>query len=111
MDTILCGRGNIRESQLHGRRVSEQVIEEFLAWQPEDYEEIFERAIDNADRKVEKLSIRIKTQPMLSKEKTEKILERVSALQKKVNYDGVYERWISKNLPSRIENLDKGDDL
>ncbi len=55
LGNAVTGRGNIRESQLHGRRVSEQVIDEFLAWQPGDYQEIFDRAIENADRKIEKL--------------------------------------------------------
>jgi len=105
LGNAVTGRGNIRESQLHGRHVSEQVIDEFLAWQPEDYEEIFDRAIENADRKVEKLSTQLQTRPQLSKDNVENILNQANTMQKKVGFDGEYRNWINKYLPVRVENI------
>jgi NADPH-dependent glutamate synthase beta subunit-like oxidoreductase len=105
LGNAVTGRGNIRESQLHGRRVSEQVIDEFLAWQPEDYQEIFDRAVVNADRKVEKLSNQLQMRPLLSKERVKEILERVENIRRKVGFDGDYKSWINKNIPVRLENI------
>ncbi len=105
LGNAVTGRGNIKESQLHGRRVSEQVIDEFLAWQPEDYEEIFNRAIENADRKVEMIGDQLQKCDVLSKEKVEEILTRVNILQEKVGYNQDYIAWIGKHLPLRLENM------
>jgi len=105
LGNAVTGRGNIKESQLHGRRVSEQVVEEFLAWQPEDYQEIFDRAIENADRKVEIIGAQLKKRNVLSKEKVEEILTRVKKLQEKVGYKQDYMDWIDGNLPLRLENM------
>jgi len=106
LGNAVTGRGNIKESQLHGRRVSEQVVEEFLAWQPEDYQEIFDRAIENANRKVEMIGEQLKKRKVLSQVKVEEILTRVGDLQKKVGYNQDYKAWIEKSLPLRLENMD-----
>ena len=49
LGNAVTGRGNIKESQLHGRRVSEQVMYEYLTWNSGDYEPLFDRAVSDAE--------------------------------------------------------------
>jgi NADPH-dependent glutamate synthase beta subunit-like oxidoreductase len=102
LGNAVTGRGNIKESQLHGRRVSEQVIDEFLAWQENDYEEIFERAVDNADRKVGMISVQLQKRARLAADKINAIIEKADYLQNKSGYNGDYQAWIKKHLPVRL---------
>lgn len=105
LGNAITGRGNIKESQLHGRQVSEQVMDEFLVWRVEDYEQIFNRAVVNADMKVERITDTFQEEKILSVRQIQSLLERVKSLQKKAGYDGNFNRWIDKHLPQRIENL------
>jgi hypothetical protein len=105
LGNAVTGRGNIKESQQHGRQVSLQVMEEYFAWQMEDYEELFDQAATDADQKAERIGIHLESQKTLSASQIETILERVHSLQAKNGYDGNYDRWISKHLPKRVEDL------
>ena len=105
LGNAVTGRGNIKESQMHGRRVSERVMDEFLVWRVDDYEQIFNRAIDNADRKVENISERLMKDQILSVEHIQNLLERVKNLQRRIGYDGNYDQWILNHLPQRVENM------
>ncbi len=105
LGNAVTGRGNIRESQLHGRRVSEQVMDEYLVWQAEDYEEIFKKAVANADKKGEAIGEHLYQRQVLAPEKIISILDRVRELQNEVGYRGDYDAWIEKFLPKRLEIL------
>ncbi len=109
LGNAVTGRGNIRESQLHGRRVSEQVMDEYLVWQSEDYEEIFNKAVANADKKVEAIGEHLNQRQVLATEKIIMILDRIRDLQYEVGYQGDYDAWIEKYLPYRLEKLDSTD--
>jgi ferredoxin--NADP+ reductase len=105
LGNAVTGRGNIRESQLHGRCVSEQVMDEYLVWQAEDYEEIFKKAVANADKKVEAIGEHLYQRQVLAPEKIIAILDRVRELQNEVGYRRDYDAWIEKFLPKRLEIL------
>jgi len=105
LGNAVTGRGNIKESQLHGRRVSEQVMEEFLDWQMEDYEQLFDQAASDADIKVALIGEHLESQKTIPADQVERILHRARALQEKSGYDGNYDQWISKHLPKRVEDL------
>jgi NADPH-dependent glutamate synthase beta subunit-like oxidoreductase len=111
LGNAVTGRGNIRESQLHGRRVSMQVMEEFFAWQSEDYEKLFNQAISDADQKAVKIGEHLQSQNILSVDQIDKIRTRVHSLQAKSGYDGNYHKWIKNHLPKRIEDLIQSTDL
>ena len=38
LGNAVTGRGNIRQSQIHGRMVSENIVDQYLAWQQADYQ-------------------------------------------------------------------------
>ena len=105
LGNAVTGRGNIKESQLHGRRVSEQVIEDYLAWQSENYDEMFDQAMSDADKKTKRIGDQLESRTRLTKNQIEVILERVNRLQKKSGYDGNYKKWIKTHLPIRVEDL------
>ena len=105
LGNAVTGRGNIKESQLHGRQVSFQVMEDFFALEMKDYEKLFKQATSDADQKAVRIGDHLESHHPLPADLVDKILKRVRALQTKRGYDGNYNEWIRKNLPVRIEDL------
>jgi hypothetical protein len=105
LGNAVTGRGNIKESQQHGRQVSVKVMEDYFAWQSDDYEQLFDQAVSDADQKAERIGEQLLTQKVLTPDQIHSIHERISNLQKKAGYDGNYTQWIKKHLPVRIESL------
>ena len=105
LGNAVTGRGNIKESQMHGRRATEKVMDEFLVWREADYEEIFRRAENNAENKISAIEVKLQAKRPLNREKIAEIFERLRALHKKVSYNGDYDAWIKQYLPLRVENM------
>jgi NADPH-dependent glutamate synthase beta subunit-like oxidoreductase len=105
LGNAVTGRGNIKESQVHGRKVSERVMDEFLAWREEDYEQIFKRAEENADLKIETISQLLKEKDVLDINQMKQLHTKISQLQKQVGYKGDYDNWINEHIPVRLEHL------
>lgn len=105
LGNAVTGRGNIRQSQAHGRQVSENIVDQYLVWQEEDYEEIFDSASERVDSRVVSIGEQLQEVPPLSVEKIEDIHGRVNELQKKVGYDGNFEKWIENHIPPRLEKM------
>ncbi len=105
LGNAVTGRGNIRQAQSHGRRVSENIVDQYLAWQEEDYEEIFDSASERVDSRVISIGERLQEVPPLSVERMKKIHQRVKNMQEKVGYNGHYTEWIKDHLPPRLENI------
>jgi hypothetical protein len=103
LGNAVTGRGNIRQSQAHGRQVSENIVDQYLVWQEEDYEEIFDSATERVDSRVVSIGERLKEVPPLSVDKMEAIQNRVKMIQDKAGYDGNYSKWIEDHLPQRLE--------
>jgi NADPH-dependent glutamate synthase beta subunit-like oxidoreductase len=109
LGNAVTGRGNIKESQLHGRRVSEKVMDEFLAWNEDDYQEVFDKQNKNVNEKVNLIGKHLQTKNLLATEKITEIMSRIKSLQKRNNFKGNYDTWIKKHLPIRIENMIPGE--
>jgi NADPH-dependent glutamate synthase beta subunit-like oxidoreductase len=105
LGNAVTGRGNIKESQLHGRRVSEQVMEDYFAWQSEDYELLFDQAVSDADQKAIRIGEQLESKMILSDDQIQSIMDRVRLLQKKSGYNGNYKLWIKNHMPLRVEDL------
>jgi len=110
LGNAVTGRGNIKESQQHGRHVSLKVMEDYLAWQSEDYEKLFDQAGSDAERKAERIGEQLQAKKALDPDQIRSITQRIMDLQKKSGYDGNYANWIKKHLPVRIENLVKHEE-
>lgn len=105
LGNAVTGRGNIRQSQAHGRQVSENIVDQYLAWQEADYEEIFDSASERVDSRVVSIGERLQEVPLLSVDRIGKIHQHVKNIQEKVGYTGNYIKWIKDNLPPRLENI------
>jgi len=105
LGNAVTGRGNIRQSQMHGRQVSENIVDQYLVWQEEDYEEIFDAASDRVDARVESIGKRLNETKPFNESEIKRIHEKVKSMQEKSQYNGNYSQWISDHLPVRIEHL------
>lgn len=105
LGNVVTGKGNIRASFLHGKKVAFHLMDNFLAWKEEDYEKIFEISSQRAEERVGKIAEILKEKNLLRVEQIQTILNKVSLLQKKVGYNGSYADWISKHKLESIEDV------
>ncbi len=96
LGNAVTGRGNIKESEVHGRTVVNHVMNDFLKWTQEDFNSLINSdggAFINRDRN------------LLTEEQIQSIQSRVADLQKKVGYNGDYEKWVQENKYERLEDI------
>jgi len=105
LGNVVTGRGNIKASFDHGRQVADTVMEDFLAWRQEDYEELLRRGGVVAAQRAESIADFLHTKKLVSVEQIEKIHQRLRRLQEQAGYDGDYRNWISRHRPARYEEL------
>ncbi len=105
LGNAVTGRGNIRQSMLHSKQVTETIVDNYLSLSDEDYAKIFDTRNEQAERRVSFILQSIEEQRPLSDAELEKIKERVRTLQQQVGYDGNYAEWIRKHLPQRLEKM------
>lgn len=104
LGNAVTGKGNIQESQKHSRSVSELIVKNYLGIQDKDSD--FEMPIKTGiDKQVAPIVSFIKESEALSDHEYKGILTKVNDLQMKAGYDGNYKKWISKHLPTRLENM------
>ncbi|MBN2423384.1 MAG: FAD-dependent oxidoreductase [Calditrichaceae bacterium] len=104
LGNAVTGRGNIRQSQMHSRQVSESIVDQYLAWKEEDYKEIFDSAENRVAARIGSILEALRQETMLSAEQIGKIETAITDMQKPVKYDGQYQAWIKTHLPPRLEN-------
>lgn len=105
----VTGRGNIQESKVHGKQMTEKIIDEHLV-----ENDLFEEWLENlntdickkVDREVEEIEAFIKSQIIMPDGVIENILEKTKNLQVKAGYT-TYKDWIKSKTPIRLENLHK----
>ena len=95
LGNAVTGRGNIKESMIHGREVSQKVIERYL--------DMPEKGTDPVKQTVGVLVDDIQN-ASLSQETYISIKQRIEILQKKAGYHGNYKQWIEKHEPERLED-------
>ncbi len=96
LGNAVTGRGNIKESEVHGRIVVNHVMNDFLKWTNEDYTSLVNGdggALNNQNRN------------LLTEEQIKSIQSRVVDLQKKVEYHGDYEKWVQEHKYERLEDI------
>jgi ferredoxin/flavodoxin---NADP+ reductase len=103
LGNTVTGRGNIRASRVHGREVSEWVMNECLDWHPEDREMLagLLKLPPESDTVLEFLN----QKQLLPASKIRRIFERVEERQRQVGYKGDYATWLKKHRPVRLEQL------
>ncbi len=101
----VTGKGNIRESELHARRVARWMMDEFLQWTEADYQRFQALGGESWENPSEALLQFVREKGLLSVEQVETLLQRIQTLQQRVGYDGDYPKWREKHLPVRLEQL------
>ncbi len=97
LGNAVTGRGNIRESELHSKKVVQHVMDNFLNWHAEDFEAL------NRNGKFSDQIISEKN--LLREENIEAILKRIEEQQRKAGYTRDYNQWVSQHRPIRLEEI------
>lgn len=105
LGNAVTGRGNIKESQTHGRRVSQKLMDHFLTWEAEKYQELIRQNKSESIEQLNKIAGDLESRKPLPVAKIESIMGKIRDWQKKVGYEGDYHTWISRHLPPRLEDL------
>ncbi len=104
LGNAVTGRGNIRESMMHGKEIALDVMDNYFQWQEEDYENWLRASENDVDLQVNNIANQIERTQFLSPEVVDNIQSKVKDLQQAVGYNGNYQQWIEKHLPERLEN-------
>ncbi len=103
----VTGKGNIQESKIHGRKITEKIIEEQLIDTDlfEEWLKSFnEKVTDETRKETDSIENFIKNQSVQSEEVIKSILDKTKALHDKAGYT-TYKEWISAKTPVRLENM------
>jgi hypothetical protein len=97
LGNAVTGRGNIRESSLHAQMVAKYVMDEYLGWTEERYQQVLQNGWETIFESGAKR--------VLTVEQIEQILKRIRERQKAVGYNNNFEEWVASHRPTRLEEL------
>ena len=104
LGNAVTGRGNIKESMIHGKEIAIGVMDHHLDWQEGDYENWLRASENVVDTQVSNIADQIERQQFLAPELVNNIQARISDLQNQSGYTGGFMTWVAKNLPQRLED-------
>lgn len=105
LGNAITGKGNIKESQKHGRRVSEAIIRDYLGvFGKDEHSSDYDFKTDIAEQ-MEPVNRFIKDSKPVSEAAFNSIMKKVKELQVKAGYTNDYKAWIKAHLPLRLENI------
>lgn len=105
LGNAVTGRGNIKESQEHGRDISVDVMENHFQWQEDDYQQWLRGTEEGITEQVSAIAEQIKRQKFMPEPVIKMILDRTEKLMNKVGFEGEYREWIKRHTPVRLEEL------
>lgn len=101
LGNAVTGRGNIKESAYHGKKVAQWVIDNHFKWSEADHQKLMELASSNGGE----LDSFAKEKNLLSAEQIKTLVAKINEAQQKVGYDGDYEKWREEHLCTRLERI------
>ncbi len=104
LGNAVTGRGNIKESMMHGKEIALDVMDQYLEWQEQDYEDWLRASENDVETQVSNIAASIERQEFLSSELIQSINNKIAALQQSAGYNGNYQEWVETNLPQRLED-------
>ncbi len=104
LGNAVTGRGNIRESLIHSRDVSRQIMEEFLSGNDFTITEQVRAQENNTRKVVAEIGERLRHWRLPPAEVREQILRRIREMQQRVGYAEDYPGWIQRYRPPRLED-------
>lgn len=105
LGNAVTGRGNIRESQQHGRKIATLVADNFLNWEVQEHQNLLHQADEDSREKVEKISKILEQKKGIPQIQRKTLEIKIAALQNVAGYKGNYHQWIKAHLPVRLEKL------
>ena len=103
LGNVITGKGNIKVSLTHGKQVADHVMDNFLAWREEDYQELIARGEESSKKKVDKIVELLDEKEFLKVGQIESILNQVKRQQKRVGFNGDYSEWMANHRVERID--------
>lgn len=103
LGNAVTGRGNIKESMIHGKEIALGVMDHHLDWQEDDYENWLRASEKTVDNQVSNIAGQIASQQFLPPELVSNIEAKITDLQNQSGYTGSFMTWVAKNLPQRLE--------
>ena len=100
----VTGRGNIKESFKHGHELSQKLMDDYLGWTPQDYENYQREKESTVGNEVNAIIEKLDKDNLLSAELVHVIEEKVSEAQQLHGYSDNYDAWLSEHLPVRLED-------
>lgn len=101
LGNAVTGRGNIKESFKHGRQVAQWVMENYLNWHEQNFEDLSEK-LENASQEIQSI---VSQKNLLSEDQIKAIVEKVQSAQEKVGYKGDYKKWVAEHRCTRLEKI------
>jgi len=105
LGNAVTGKGNIIESLKHGRELSQRVMDNYLDWQEDDYQDLLRKQEAAVAEDIDKIAESLKNKNLLSIEKIQELKNRIKEYQQKSGFDGDYDKWVKKHLPKRLEDM------
>ncbi len=83
LGNVVTGKGNIRTSIVHGQQVSDHVMDYYLAWKEEDYNELLKMGSTDAKVKSDQISKYLTTRELKSKQQIQAVIGKVKSIQER----------------------------
>ena len=103
LGNVITGKGNIKVSLTHGKQVADHVMDNFLAWREEDYQELIASGEESSKKKVDKIVELLNEKGFLKVGQVKSILNQVKRQQKRVGFNGGYSEWMANHRVERID--------
>lgn len=104
LGNAVTGRGNIRESQQHGREVVQAMAERYLH-EDHKYEQHFRRTETETGAGLQRIVRNLEVLAAPTARQQAEIRARVRELQLRAGYDGDYPAWVGRHRPVRLEEM------
>jgi len=101
----VTGRGNIKESLLHGKITSLKIMDSYLSQRENGFHNYLIKTENNIARQTKVIGDKISSIKPQKDDVIQTILDRTRKLQNNVIFNGRYLDWISKKKPVRLENI------
>ena len=106
LGNAVTGRGNIIESQKHGKEITQLIIDSYLEDpQSARLEASNSESIKEVREQTQALSSTILKNFSITEVQFEETMRKVKLQQQKSGYDGNFRRWIETHLPLRLEAM------
>jgi NADPH-dependent glutamate synthase beta subunit-like oxidoreductase len=101
----VTGRGNIKESQEHGKETVRSIMDEQLHFGENDYQQWLRGTENTVARQVGSIAEHIQRQKFMPDDVIQSIINKTTALQQRAGYNGDLPSWLHAHTPVRYEQL------